>query len=328
MNPTSTIACQPRRAAAAIFTTTNKRFPATWRTRTLIGCATCLFLVGSSSPIYAQQEQPSPGDAHAEEALSEQTSAEKLSATASQSNDEGSSSSVPFLGLIIKGGWLMLPIGVMSVIVVMIGIERMLGLRTARILPQALVDGLGEMANRDNFDPRLAYRLCQKYPSAAATVIRAMLLKVGRPLNEVEHSVAEACQVEADRLYTNVRTLNLAAAISPLLGLLGTVWGMIQSFFVTANLPLGSNKGQALAEGIYVALVTTFAGLAVAIPAAVLAHLFEGRILYLIREVEQLLGSLLPQIEKYEGKLRVDQQSLTHGNDANLSHQHSESKAS
>jgi len=325
MNTTSTIACHERNAAAGISKTTNISLPITWLTGTVIGCAACLLLVGTSRPIYGQQEQPSPGDAQAEEALNEQTSAERL---ASQSSDDGSSSSIPFLGLIVKGGWLMLPIGVMSVIVVMIGIERMLGLRTARILPQALVDGLGEMANRDTFDPRLAYRLCQKYPSAAATVIRAMLLKVGRPLSEVEHSVAEASQVEADRLYTNVRTLNLAAAISPLLGLLGTVWGMIQSFFVTANLPLGSNKGQALAEGIYVALVTTFAGLAVAIPAAVLAHLFEGRILYLIREIEQLLGSLLPQIEKYEGKLRVDQQSLAHGHDANLSHQHAESKAS
>ncbi len=328
MTSTLPIACQQRNAAAGISKTTNIRLPVTWLAGTVIGCAACLLLVGTSRPIYGQQEQPSPGDAQAEESLNEQTSAERLSETASQSSDDGSSSSIPFLGLIVKGGWLMLPIGVMSVIVVMIGIERMLGLRTTRVLPQALVDGLGEMANRDTFDPRLAYRLCQKYPSAAATVIRAMLLKVGRPLSEVEHSVAEASQVEADRLYTKVRTLNLAAAISPLLGLLGTVWGMIQSFFVTANLPLGSNKGQALAEGIYVALVTTFAGLAVAIPAAVLAHLFEGRILYLIREIEQLLGSLLPQIEKYEGKLRVDQQSLAHGHDANLSHQHAESKAS
>ena len=218
---------------------------------------------------------------------------------------------MPILELILKGGWLMVPIALMSLIVVAIGVERALGLRRRRVLPRALVLGLGEMADRSTFEPRHAYRLCQHYPSSAARVIRAMLLKVGRPHGEVEHTVAEACQAEADRLYGNVRTLNLAAAITPLLGLLGTVWGMITSFFVTANLPLGSNKGQALAEGIYVALVTTFAGLAVAIPAAVLAHLFEGRILKLIREVEHLLGSLLPQVEQYEGKLRIDHDHLT-----------------
>lgn len=264
-----------------------------------------LFVVLAITPATAQE---SPGDERAEAVLREPTFDAQ---TAAQISDvAGGDLAVPILELILKGGWLMVPIGLMSVIVVAIGFERLIGLRRARILPRPLVKGLGEMADQDTFDPRTAYQLCQRYPSSAANVIRAMLLKVGRPHNEVEHTVSEACQSEADRLYANVRTLNLAAAVTPLLGLLGTVWGMIQSFFVTANLPVGSNKAEALAEGIYVALVTTFAGLVVAIPAAVLAHLFEGRILRLIREVEQLLGSLLPQVEQYEGKLRIDHDSL------------------
>jgi biopolymer transport protein ExbB len=252
--------------------------------------------------------QASPAEERANAALGELT-AEQQAAQAAQLDSDGERS-VPLLELLVRGGWLMLPIGAMSIVVVAIGIERALGLRRRRVLPQGLIDGLGDLADRDAFDPRTAYRLCQRYPSTAAKVIRAMLLKVGRPLSEVEHAVSEACQGEADRLYSNVRTLNLAAAITPLLGLLGTVWGMIQAFFVTANLPVGSNKGQALAEGIYVALMTTFAGLAVAIPAAVLAHLFEGRILNLIRDVENLLASLLPHVEQYEGKLRIDPESL------------------
>ena len=265
------------------------------------------FVVQIQEPniVFAQQ---SPADQRADTALNELT-AEQHAAQAAV-GPSGGERSLPLLELFVRGGWLMLPIGAMSVIVVAIGIERLLGLRRRRVLPQALVDGLGDLADRDEFDPRSAYRLCQRYPSSAAKVIRAMLLKVGRPLSEVEHTVSEACQGEADRLYSNVRTLNLAAAITPLMGLLGTVWGMIQSFFVTANLPLGSNKGQALAEGIYVALMTTFAGLAVAIPAAVLAHLFEGRILNLVRDIENLLASLMPQVEQYEGKLRIDPESL------------------
>src|SRR5690606_8664837 len=115
-----------------------------------------------------------------------------------------------------------------------------------------------------------AYQLCQRYPSAAGRVVQAMLLKVGRPHSEVEKSVSDAAQREADSLYWNVRTLHLASSVSPLLGLLGTVWGIIQAFFVTANLPYASNKAEALAQGIYIALITTFAGLMVAIPAAVL----------------------------------------------------------
>ena len=100
------------------------------------------------------------------------------------------------------------------------------------------------------------------------------------------------------------------AGVSPLMGLLGTVWGMIRAFHDTTLLTPGQNKADYLAQGIYVALVTTFAGLAVAIPAAVLAHYFEGRIQNLLRETDELLFNLLPQVERFEGKLRVSRQHL------------------
>jgi biopolymer transport protein ExbB len=179
-------------------------------------------------------------------------------------------------------------------------------------MPRALIDGLGRMASaQGGFDPRKAYRLCQQHPSAAATIIRAMLLETGRPQAEVKQTVADACNREATRLYGNVRTLNLAAAVTPLLGLLGTVWGMIEAFFVTANAPVaGFNRAEQLADGIYVALVTTAAGLMVAIPAAMLAHGFEGHIQRLLLEVQDLLFTLLPQVERYEGKLRVSRAQL------------------
>jgi biopolymer transport protein ExbB len=155
-----------------------------------------------------------------------------------------------------------------------------------------------------NFDPREAYRVCQRYPSAAANVIRSMLLKVGRPHAEVEHSVAEASEREADRIYANVRWLNLAAAVTPLLGLLGTVWGMIRAFHDTTKLPPGLNKADFLAGGIYEALVTTFSGLLVAIPAAFCAHYFESRITAMFHEIDELLFNLMPQVERYEGRVR------------------------
>ncbi len=218
---------------------------------------------------------------------------------------------INLLDLVIQGGWLMLPIGLMSLLVVTFGLERGLGLRRRKVLPPRLINGLGNLASQTGgLDPRLAYRLCQQHPSAAANVIRTMLLKVGRPHMEVEHAVAEANEREAARLYSNVRWLNLAAGVTPLLGLLGTVQGMIMAFFRTANLPVGANKAEYLAEGIYVALVTTFAGLSVAIPAAVLAHLFEGRIQTLFREMDETLLALMPQLERYEGRLRVSREQF------------------
>jgi biopolymer transport protein ExbB len=152
---------------------------------------------------------------------------------------------------------------------------------------------------------RLAYRLCQRFPSSAANVIRAMLLKAGRPDAELEQAVAEATEREASRLYYHVRWLNLSMSVAPMLGLLGTVQGMIIVFMGASQLAPGVNKAAYMAEGIYLKLVCTFAGLIVAIPAAVLAHVFEARIQKLMNDVEDLVLELLPQVERFEGRVRV-----------------------
>lgn len=261
------------------------------------------------APAWAQDDA-ALAERLAEQALSSETAAPPDEAAAPAPPRENPS--IDILDLTLRGGWLMIPIGLMSLLVVAFAIERGLALRRSRIMPRALIDGLGRMASaQGGFDPRKAYRLCQQHPSAAATIIRAMLLETGRPQAEVKQAVADACNREATRLYGNVRTLNLAAAVTPLLGLLGTVWGMIEAFFVTANAPAaGFNRAEQLADGIYVALVTTAAGLMVAIPAAMLAHGFEGRIQKLLLEVQDLLFTLLPQVERYEGKLRVSRTQL------------------
>ncbi len=212
---------------------------------------------------------------------------------------------INFFALLLQGGWFMVPITLMSLLVVTVVIERSIALRRSRVLPVELVQELGRLGgSQGNFDPREAYRICQRYPSAASNVVRSMLLKVGRPHSEVEHTVAEASEREADRLYANVRWLNLAAAVAPLFGLLGTVWGMIDAFHRTTQLMPGQNKADQLATGIYIALVTTFGGLMVAIPAAISAHYFEGRIQKLFHHIDEMLFNLLPQIERYEGRVR------------------------
>ena len=220
--------------------------------------------------------------------------------------------SLNLFDLVMRGGLLMVPIGIMSVFVVTLVIERFFALRRGRVLPRRLIDGLSELSSvPGTMDPRQAFRLCQENKSAASNVIQAMLLKIGRPQSEVEHAVSEASQREAGRLYANVRWLNLSAAVAPLMGLLGTVWGMIQAFFRTTQLQAGQNKADFLAEGIYVALVTTFAGLIVAIPAAIFAHYYEGRIQQLFHHIEELVFNLTPQIERFEGRMRVSPQSLS-----------------
>ncbi|MCS7306755.1 MAG: MotA/TolQ/ExbB proton channel family protein [Thermoguttaceae bacterium] len=280
-------------------------------------------LGGWSSPLGAAELPPESGrpvpdeqaqrfaeaDRLADQALAE-PSAQPPTQPKPESNQE-EAASFNFLETMLKGGPLMIPIGLLSLVALTFIVERALALRRHKVIPPALITGLGKLASQPGgLDPRAAYRLAQRYPSAAANVIRAMLLKVGRPLAELEHTVAQANDREAARLYANVRWLNLTAGVAPLLGLLGTVQGMIMAFFVTANLPTGANKAQALAEGIYTALVTTFAGLCVAIPAAIAAHLFETHIEKLFRELDQILQGVLPQLERYEGRLRITPEEL------------------
>jgi len=206
--------------------------------------------------------------------------------------------------LFLAGGLLMWPIVIMSLVVVTFGIERLVALRGGRFLPSGLRDGIGKLVT-GGFDPRKAYRLCHEFPSAAADVLAAMLEKVGRPVPEIERAAEVAKDREASRLYANIRPISLAVTVTPLLGLLGTVQGMIMAFYTTANLEAGANRAAELASGIYVALITTFAGLCVAIPAAMIAHYLEGRILRGFRGVDDLVAEVLPQLERYENKGRL-----------------------
>jgi biopolymer transport protein ExbB len=82
---------------------------------------------------------------------------------------------------------------------------------------------------------------------------------------------------------------------------------MIDAFHRTTMLGPGQNKAEELATGIYVALVTTFGGLMIAIPAAIFAHLFEGKIQKLFHQIDEMLFNLLPQIERFEGRMRFGQ---------------------
>ncbi|MDA1231440.1 MAG: MotA/TolQ/ExbB proton channel family protein [Planctomycetota bacterium] len=215
---------------------------------------------------------------------------------------------LPFLwNLSLQGGVFMIPIALCSIVVVAFAIERRLGLQKSRIIPVGLLLALQRLNEQNNgIDPRLAFDECQKFRSPLGRVIQSAILKVGRPQAELEKTVEDAVSREADEMAQNIRPINVAASIAPLLGLLGTVQGMILAFMViSTTAATGSAKGQELAQGIYTALVTTFAGLLVAIPAIIVANLLEGRIERLLRGMEDVFNEIVPLFERFEGKWRV-----------------------
>lgn len=216
---------------------------------------------------------------------------------------EAEPTGVDLLSLIARGGGFMIPIGLMSVLVVTLAVERLVSLRTSKILPEALVRRLGELAESDRrFDPQEALKVCRERHSPAARVFGAMLMRTGQPLGEIERTGHETAQREADALAGPVRWLNLAAAATPLMGLLGTVWGMIKAFHESTTLTPDRSRSEQLSEGIYTALVTTLAGLAVAIPAAMLAQYLENRIAKLFHRIEEMAFNLAPGVGRFEGR--------------------------
>lgn len=268
-------------------------------------------VAGTSLPpgcLVAQQ----PSDNNPDFGLSEEES-RRLAAEAARGNtaaptaDSQGQGSFRFLDLLIDGGTLMIPIAIMSLLVVAVALERFFALRVGRVYPRTLRRELRRAAEDTSaVSPQVLFEASENYPSAGARIARDVVQRAGRPIAELEAAIGNGTQREADYLYANVRWLTLAAAVTPLIGLLGTVWGMIIAFYNTTQLGAGTNKAEFLAEGIYVALVTTLGGLAVAIPAAIFAHYFEGRITKMLAEIEIDLRHLVPRFEPIEGKTRYD----------------------
>ncbi|NQV26873.1 MAG: MotA/TolQ/ExbB proton channel family protein [Rhodopirellula sp.] len=221
--------------------------------------------------------------------------------------EAGSGTAMPSLwDLAVQGGLFMIPIGLASIVVVAFTLERLIGLRLSRIMPPEFLVDLRKLNAGNGIDPREAYSICQKHPSPLANAVQAAVLKIGRPHAELEKAVEDAVARESADMARNFRPINVVATIAPLLGLIGTVQGMIQAFMViSSTTSTGTAKAQELAHGIYTALVTTFAGLVVAVIAVLLANFLEGRLDRILRSMEELFLDLIPQFERYEGKLRV-----------------------
>lgn len=212
--------------------------------------------------------------------------------------------------LAVQGGWFMIPIAIASVVTLTFTLERIFGLRSGRILPRRLIRNLRNHMKEGTLDPKKIWAFCEERPSPLANALKAAILKVGRPQAELEKAVEDAVGRETAEMSRNLRPINVVASIAPLLGLLGTVQGMIMAFMVTSTTTsTGTAKAQELAHGIYTALVTTFAGLCVAVVSVILASYLEGRIERRLRQLEALFLDLLPQLEKFEGRIRTAESS-------------------
>ena len=179
-------------------------------------------------------------------------------------SEAGSPETTTLLALILKGGWVMLPILLLSILTVYAVIERLMVLQSAAKIPPEWVDAIN--AKTLAGDIQSVKMLCEKKNYAMAKIIKAGIEKSHKSIRVIEHRVASAGQMEIHKLEKNLALLGTIAGAAPMLGFLGTVIGMIQAFMAMAQ-ETNQISPKLLSGGIYEAMITTAAGLVVGIMA-------------------------------------------------------------
>lgn len=212
-----------------------------------------------------------------------------------------------------KGGFLMYPIFLCSLIAITIFFERMFYLKSIKTKTKRFVLRIKNLVKKGSIE--LAISACRKSPTPISKIMLAGLMKFGQGRNEMKEAIEDSANQEIPILERNLSTLSTIGNITPLLGLLGTVFGMVKAFNVIAIMGVG--KPEALAGGISEALLTTAFGLSIAIPTIVIFNYLSNRVDKLIREMEincvELIDLLTYQETNGSGIIR---NSISQGGEA------------
>jgi len=198
------------------------------------------------------------------------------------------------LEIILAGGWLMVPILLCSTLAVAIVIERFWTLRRSKVLPEGLSSMVEDWAARHELDARHLEQLRRESP--LGRIYAAALDNRKRSREVIKEAVEDTGRHVVHDLERFLNTLGTIAGISPLLGLLGTVVGMIKVF--SAIMISGVGDANVLAGGISQALITTAAGLTVAIPSYFFYRFFRGMVAEYVISMEEKAISLIDVIER------------------------------
>ncbi|WP_320018015.1 MotA/TolQ/ExbB proton channel family protein [Labilibaculum manganireducens] len=175
---------------------------------------------------------------------------------------EATEISLNFIDLAFKGGWIMVPIIVLSGIAMYIFFERFYAIRKATKVDSNFMNRIRDYIHEGKMDSALA--LCESNDTPVSKMISKGIKRIGRPLNDVNAAIENIGNLEVSKLEKNLPTLATVAGAAPMIGFLGTVMGMIQAFYDMST--AGNNIDVSLlSHGIYTAMVTTVAGLIVGI---------------------------------------------------------------
>ena len=201
--------------------------------------------------------------------------------------------------IIVAGGWLMVPIILSSVVALAIIAERFWSLREEKVAPKGLVAQVWQLRKSGQLSKE--HLVALRNSSPLGRVLAAGLLNMGHSREVMKEALEESGRQVVLELERYLNTLGTVASVAPMLGLLGTVFGMIKVF--TAIGQVGVGNPTVLADGISVALITTAAGLTVAIPTLMFYRYFRGKVDALVLKMEE---EALKLVEVLHGERESD----------------------
>jgi len=190
--------------------------------------------------------------------------------------------SLSVFDLLTKGGFVIIPIVILSIAAIAIFIERVLTIRRAAQTPPSFTDNIRSLVSKG--DIQGARMLCAQSDTPIAKMIEKGLSRIGSPLKNIEVSIENVGKIEIYKLEKNLSLLATISGAAPMIGFLGTVTGMIQAFMAIAQ-EEGSISPKLLSQGIYEAMITTAAGLLVGI----IAYLGYN---YLVARVQKVIHNM------------------------------------
>ncbi len=206
------------------------------------------------------------------------------------------------IAIMEQGGLLMWPILICSIVAIAVVIERFIALRRATIDTQAFMETMRQVLRQNRIQDALT--ICEETDAPIARIMKAGILKHNKTREEIREAIEDAGSFEVPRLEQHLNILGTCATVAPLLGLLGTVQGMILAFAQIQH-----KQGQVvpadLAQGIGNALLTTAFGLSVAIPTLIFYNYFVSRVNSMVAEMELSSSELLELLTHHRGEREI-----------------------
>ncbi len=206
------------------------------------------------------------------------------------------------LRMVLNANPMLWPLAICSVVTLGYVLERWLALRRDRVVPREFADRFLERLSSGKLDRERALELCRAHESPAARVFAMVVGAWGQSGIAIRQMVSHDAAGEVVELKRNLRILSAMATLGPLLGLLGTVFGIIQSFDALGG-RIGAARGEMLAHGISLALFATAFGLSIAIVAVTFYYYFLNRVDVLIRELDDRTRQVIELISSESQRL-------------------------